>query len=154
MNKQCKKCGSKIPWRVEIDGVIKNIRGRKFCLDCSPWGERNTKDLTLSDDDRKKIELERNRKKSLHYYYKNPGKQQKDRENRKRQLVEMLGGKCEKCGYDRCLAALQFHHRDPKEKKFSLSTVGMLRKLNMLVEEAKKCMLLCANCHCEHHNEN
>lgn len=37
-------------------------------------------------------------------------------QNNKKQQVEYKGGKCEKCGYDKCMAALAFHHLDPKEK--------------------------------------
>ena len=39
----------------------------------------------------------------------------------KRHLVGEAGGACELCGYDRCLAALQFHHVDRATKRFALS---------------------------------
>ena len=39
----------------------------------------------------------------------------------KHKLIQYKGGKCQKCGYDKCEGALQFHHRDPKEKEFTLS---------------------------------
>jgi hypothetical protein len=32
----------------------------------------------------------------------------------KEMLVAELGGKCQKCGYDRYVGALQFHHLDPE----------------------------------------
>jgi Helix-turn-helix domain len=35
----------------------------------------------------------------------------------KRILVAEAGGCCVTCGYDRCFAALQFHHVDPREKR-------------------------------------
>jgi hypothetical protein len=53
------------------------------------------------------------------------------------------------CGYDRCDAALQFHHRDPALKDFSLGVRGITRGIDKLREEAKKCVLLCATCHAE-----
>jgi hypothetical protein len=53
------------------------------------------------------------------------------------------------CGYDRCVAALQFHHRDPREKTFTPSSKGVTRSLEKAREEARKCVLLCANCHAE-----
>jgi hypothetical protein len=31
-------------------------------------------------------------------------------------LIGIKGGKCEKCGYDKCLDALEFHHIDQKWK--------------------------------------
>jgi hypothetical protein len=64
-------------------------------------------------------------------------------------LVEEAGGRCALCGYDRCVAALQFHHVDPSTKSFGLSRKGVTRGLDVLREEAAKCTLLCANCHAE-----
>lgn len=66
----------------------------------------------------------------------------------KQRLVDLSGGRCSKCGYDRCIAALDFHHRDPSIKEFNLKTSV---PWDRLVEEAKKCDLLCANCHREEH---
>ena len=67
----------------------------------------------------------------------------------KRQLVLEAGGRCELCGYDRCLAALQFHHLDRAAKRFALSQEGVTRSMSEARVEAAKCVLLCANCHAE-----
>jgi len=67
----------------------------------------------------------------------------------KRLLVEEAGGRCQLCGYDRCIAALQFHHLDPTTKRFSLAHLGASRSLARSRAEARKCALLCANCHAE-----
>jgi transposase len=67
----------------------------------------------------------------------------------KRLLVEEAGGKCNLCGYSRCIAALEFHHLEPSEKRFSLSHRGVARSIEKARAEARKCMLLCANCHAE-----
>jgi 5-methylcytosine-specific restriction endonuclease McrA len=67
----------------------------------------------------------------------------------KRILVAEAGGACQLCGYDRCIAALEFHHRDPREKSFALSQRGVARSLEKARAEAAKCVLLCANCHSE-----
>jgi hypothetical protein len=64
-------------------------------------------------------------------------------------LVAEAGGRCAVCGYDRHVGVLQFHHRDPNEKRFSLSEAGLARSLERAREEARKCVLLCANCHTE-----
>jgi transposase len=66
----------------------------------------------------------------------------------KRKLVERAGRACEICGYARYPGALQFHHRDRKQKKFSISRNGT-RSWAELCAEADKCVLLCANCHAE-----
>ena len=67
----------------------------------------------------------------------------------KRTLVVDGGGRCSLCGYDRCPAALQFHHLDPAQKEFALSHQGATRSLARAREELRKCVLLCANCHAE-----
>ena len=71
------------------------------------------------------------------------------RRRRKALLVEEAGGKCGLCGYDRCNAALEFHHVDPTLKAFSVSLGGVTRSLASVREEARKCMLLCSTCHKE-----
>jgi len=64
-------------------------------------------------------------------------------------LVAELGGSCALCGYDRYVGALQFHHLDRAEKRFQFGNRGLTRSLEILRKEAKKCVLLCANCHAE-----
>jgi transposase len=64
-------------------------------------------------------------------------------------LVAEAGGRCAKCGYDRDVRALHFHHRDPETKAFAISRQGMTFSLESAREEAAKCDLVCANCHAE-----
>jgi hypothetical protein len=71
------------------------------------------------------------------------------RRRAKRRLVREAGGRCQLCGYDRCMAALEFHHLDRTEKSFALSLRGVTRSFKELRQEAAKCALLCANCHAE-----
>lgn len=72
-----------------------------------------------------------------------------NRRNRKKKLIEEFGGKCAVCGYDKCLEALQFHHLDPGSKEFGISESGVCRSWDAMLAEAKKCILVCSNCHCE-----
>lgn len=72
------------------------------------------------------------------------------KKEKKKQLVEYKGGNCEKCGYNRCLSALEFHHIDPKKKDFSVSTHNY--SFERMRKEADKCILLCSNCHREFHS--
>ena len=67
----------------------------------------------------------------------------------KRKAVDLLGGKCCRCGYNKCMRALQFHHVNPEEKEFGISVAGETRAWSRLEKELKKCILLCANCHAE-----
>jgi transposase len=64
-------------------------------------------------------------------------------------LVEEAGGCCRLCGYDRSVIALEFHHVDPSEKQFGVAQGGMARSIARLRVEARKCVLLCSNCHAE-----
>ena len=50
-----------------------------------------------------------------------------------------------------CIGALEFHHKNPKEKEFLISGPRLTYSLKRLTEEAKKCELLCSNCHKEIH---
>lgn len=69
------------------------------------------------------------------------------RRNRKETLAADAGGNCVLCGYDEHLSALQFHHKDRRQKAFGIAYAGVTRSLEKCREEAKKCVLLCANCH-------
>lgn len=72
---------------------------------------------------------------------------------RKLNFIIQMGGKCEKCGYNKNLAALNFHHNDPNFKELKLDIRSMSNNsLEILMEEIKKCKLLCSNCHHELHH--
>ena len=64
-------------------------------------------------------------------------------------IKEEAGGKCCICGYNKCIAALDFHHLDPNSKEGGV--IGTTASLEKQREEAKKCILVCANCHREIH---
>jgi transposase-like protein len=64
-------------------------------------------------------------------------------------LVAEAGGACRLCGYDRSPRALEFHHLDPTQKRFSLAHRGLSLSIDRLRAEAAKCILLCSNCHAE-----
>jgi len=66
------------------------------------------------------------------------------------ELVEKLGGKCERCGFVGHPGAFHFHHKDPKQKSHEINSNKLLTKDRW--DEIKKCELLCANCHCTEHS--
>lgn len=76
---------------------------------------------------------------------------QKRRDKIKELLVEYKGGKCELCGYNKCIGALEFHHLDPTQKEYSIGYKGYTRSIEKNKKEADKCVLVCANCHREIH---
>lgn len=71
----------------------------------------------------------------------------------KQQLVNLMGGKCVDCGQMPHFVAMDFDHVDPKQKKFSMASLigraasGEPKHIEEMMEEAKKCILRCANCH-------
>jgi len=75
---------------------------------------------------------------------------------RRKKLREMAreykGGMCIICGYNKCQRALSFHHLNPKNKDFDLSSRGLTRSWERIKKEIDKCVLLCANCHMEIHD--
>ena len=73
------------------------------------------------------------------------------RERLKKRMVYVMGDKCQCCGYDKCISALEFHHINPEEKKFTFSA-NTNRGWATVVPELKKCVLVCANCHREIHS--
>ena len=77
-----------------------------------------------------------------------------ERRKRKETLVKMLGGRCSKCGYDKSIRGLSFHHKDPSTKSFDISSNGhLLDDWELVLKEVRKCKLLCLNCHAELHNK-
>ena len=103
---------------------IANTHNRRYCYECSPSG------LTPA-------EAQKHKKRVL-----------------KHKLIEYKGGKCVRCGYNKCEGALQFHHKNPDEKSFTLSDVNLndvVLPMTAFLAEADKCELLCANCHAEQH---
>lgn len=66
----------------------------------------------------------------------------------KERCVEYKGGKCSRCGYNRCITASEFHHTDKSKKEFSPGG-HHCRSWSSLVKELDKCILLCSNCHRE-----
>lgn len=78
---------------------------------------------------------------------------QKRRRKVKKLLVEYKGGCCEKCGYNKCVDALEFHHIDPTQKDFGIGSKGHCRSLESMKKEVDKCIMVCANCHREIHSQ-
>ena len=122
MTKICKGCGNKIPRKIPHTGK-KTKSTRKFCYNCSP------------------VRLPQNNHSSEH---------KSERRRRKEYLVKMLGGHCSECGYNKSISALSFPHKDTKTKCFDISNNGnLMGEWEEVLEEAKKCKLLCLNCHAE-----
>lgn len=71
-------------------------------------------------------------------------------QNNKKEAVKYKGGKCELCGYFKCLAALDFHHVNPIEKSKNWKQMKNW-PFEKIKKELDKCKLVCSNCHAEIH---
>jgi hypothetical protein len=70
----------------------------------------------------------------------------------KRRIIKSMGGKCQICSYDKCDSALALHHLDPSQKDLAFGAIRANPKNWLLiVEELRKCILVCHNCHSEIH---
>jgi hypothetical protein len=143
--KTCIACGGNFPRRAVIDGKLRNLNNRRFCLECSPFGRHNTSSTpqgTVSAADL--AEARRKKRNAKTYKY-----QKRMRARLRADLLASRGGQCEACGYSKAAAALEFHHRDAGSKEFTLSSVSS--SPTRIWAEAAKCDLLCANCHRRRH---
>jgi len=90
--------------------------------------------------------------------------QAREKQNEKIQelkdIIDSAKQKCCICGYDRCKRALEFHHKDPNSKSFGICEATYVSrsssKPNITPDELRlemcKCVVLCSNCHREHHD--
>ena len=104
--------------------IMDNGWTRKYCYDCSPHEDENISHAQAVTIKRKAI---------------------------KQALVEMKGGKCSICGYNKCMRALEFHHPDPSQKEFAITK--NVKDFDKLKAEAENCILVCSNCHAEIHEQ-
>ena len=78
-----------------------------------------------------------------------------EHERFQKKVIKAVGGaqnlKCATCGYDKCVAALEFHHLDPTNKFKAISKMQNYSAA-LIEEEISKCVILCCRCHREHHH--
>lgn len=166
----CNLCKKSFPTKLKIEGKMRNFQNRKYCFNCSPFRNRNTKKLEfhmLYVSDGKKYCVGCKTEKFLNEFYKQGKGVRKyckicsglNTSNHIRQTeckqkcIDYKGGKCQICGYNKCNGALEFHHRNPSEKEFAISKFKTKRFCEETKKELDKCDLLCANCHREQHEK-
>jgi predicted nucleic acid-binding Zn ribbon protein len=120
------------------------------CAFCNQDIDDSRKSKFCSDKCRHKIKYYSDTSKANKSTYES---QKKRALLRKLELIRLAGNKCNLCGYNKNIAALEFHHNDPSNKNIKLdSRVISNTKWSSLVEELSLCTLLCANCHRDLHN--
>lgn len=154
--KKCLKCEKVIPNKIDINGQMKILSNRKYCFECSPFGQYNTRKVHPTQN-KSVINICRICEKVYpagHQQHKsicNACRVTLSRQNKKIKAVEYMGGKCIICNYDKCISALHFHHIDPNEKEFGFSS-NLTKSFDILKKELDKCIMVCSNCHCEIHS--
>lgn len=156
--RECLKCGEYIPYQVTIDGKARNLKSRKYCLKCSPFGQHNTTNLEKRDrhsklcgkcgetDHNKFSKTKNNLCKKCHNAYTITLSKDK-----RAYALDKLGGKCNCCGFDKFPCSLDIHHTDPsiKDKHFKTMKGWSVERIG---KEIESCILLCRNCHSAYHN--
>ena len=131
--KLCPRCGIE---KNTSEFYYSSTRKGRFSCYCKECGKKKAR------EDRKK------------YPERFKARQNKWRNKLKEKMVDYKGGKCQAWGYQKCLAALEFHHINPEEKEFQIGGrrgVGRGKWNDTVRAELDKCILLCANCHREAH---
>lgn len=150
--------GNKVYWLCECDcGNQKEIRGSSLTSNVTKsCGKCNNPNISPKNKEKecpichKKFMTNINNRKYCYDCSPSTGDSGAFRKRAiKHQLVLYKGGKCEICGYNKCEAALQFHHLNPEEKEFQISDKDL--SMEEMKKEVDKCQLLCANCHAEQH---
>ena len=75
--------------------------------------------------------------------------------NRKVKYINLLGGKCERCGLtlnNSHYSVFEFHHVDPSTKEYVWTKLRLFSD-DRIKNELDECQLLCANCHRIVHSE-
>jgi len=141
----CAQCGRDFVARIQIDGKVRFLHRRRFCLTCSPFAAHNTSKVPPGDLDPNELAAHRRRQRGQTTYRS----QKKRRTELKLELITERGGRCADCGYSGSTSALEFHHREPSSKHFAISSASA--SIARLWSEAAKCDLVCANCHRARH---
>lgn len=158
---QCEKCKDSFLKNPVIDGKRLQLKNRKFCLKCEPlkWrvAEEKNKELTRTcskcgAEKQYTFEFFRVKNKTNQCRSCDSERVIEQQKERKLRWLEYKGGKCVKCGYNKSVRSLHFHHINPKEKDFTLCQYRC-RSWEQIKAELDKCEILCANCHGELHEE-
>lgn len=156
---ECKKCGKLFSIRFkDNDGKEHNCQRRKYCFDCSPYGCRNTSKLETIKSDANGLRICNKCGKSFMSKRRlvcNTCNVNKQRQRKKDYLMSIVGYNCWRCGYggsSKYVSILDMHHINPDNKMFDLNITSISKKSKYeILEESKKCVLLCSNCHREYH---
>lgn len=166
--KICKACSKEFNSTIVVNNKRRNLANRLYCFECSPWLAHNTRPI-LSTEEKEKLK-EKGLKKE-EFICSNCSRltiKDRDKGNRgnicnscvtnkrryeiKNKAIKYLGSICIDCKntFEDCV--YDFHHLDPKEKDFQISSAHC-RSWEKIKKELDKCALLCSNCHRTRHSQ-
>ena len=142
LGNKCEKCGNNNIFHLIFHHIDTN---EKEYFISRIWGSRWS---SIEPEIKKCVLLCDNCHRELHYNEK----KYEERRKTKELIVNYKGNKCEICGYDKCLAALTFHHSNEEEKNYEIAKISLrIENIQELTDdmflEIEKCELLCSNCH-------
>lgn len=151
---QCKKCNENFSRQLLLDGKRYNLQRRKYCLKCSPFKQHNTRKIHEVSGQKcfkctncQKDMCRKKERGKLCWNCRN----KLTRQTRVEMVKKLVGDSCWLCGYNKCWSGLDLHHVYSEDKLFNLSVRYVTTKWLNIVNELKKCVLLCACCHREVH---
>jgi len=152
----CKNCNKEFPNKINIEGSWYNLTGRKFCIECSPIGSRNTRSyiIKLNDDEAFCSRCKKTKSKDEFYSRKNNGKPfsycvacQSEVKNLKLEekldrIIQMRGGACQDCGNVFPAPVYEFYS---EENIFHISKARNM-SLEKLLLQLENYIMICKNC--------
>ena len=142
---KCNNCGDKNIFHLVFHH--NNVNDKEYTIS-KLWNNRWS---VIEEEINKCSLLCDNCHRELHYN----DKENEERRQTKELIIKYKGNKCEICGYDKCIAALIFHHKNDDKNyeiaKNSIRITNINDLTNDIIVELNKCELLCSNCHSEKH---
>ncbi len=135
----------------EADRKYKRNNREKIRRSNAIYRQNNKEKIRICEKEYRQNNKEKIRKRQMEYYKNNPGISSITAKLRRKKASEYkisLG--CQLCGYNKCGDALDFHHTDEKIKIIDVSRLRE-RCWDDFLSEAKKCIVVCRNCHAEIH---
>lgn len=152
IHENCALCGIELPVGMKVGDKWVSLRLRRCCLTCVPYKSKKrwyrTREKWESYCNCKRCGKEKKYKGS----YCNTCVAITRRVRHKLRAIELLGGKCSRCGWNKHPAGFEFHHRTD-DKKFTVGNFWHMKWESLLVEIVK-CELLCSCCHRIEHSRN